>query len=163
MKRILFALAAVLTFAAAPAIAQDKPNFSGTWVLDIGKSDFGPSPAPEAMTLVIVHKDPALKVTSTQKSGDMGEVKNDRNITTDGKDNVNKLSMGPMGDQNITSKSTWAGRSLVTTFSLDAQGMTIAVKDTWDVSADGKTLTSTRVLGTPDGDFTMKMFFSKQQ
>src|SRR5690349_11710061 len=99
MKRTLFALAAVLTFAATPALAQVKPNFSGTWNLDVAHSDFGPSPAPESMTLTIVHKDPSLKVSSTQKSGDMGEVKNERNITTDGKDNINKMSMGQMGDQ----------------------------------------------------------------
>jgi len=163
MKRTLFALAAVLAIVVTPALAQDKPNFSGTWVLDVAKSDFGPSPAPESMTLAIVHKDPSIKATSTQKSAEMGEVKNERSITTDGKDNVNKLNMGQMGEQNITSKTTWAGKTLVTSYSLDMQGTALAVKDTWDMSADGKTLTSTRVIGTPDGDFTLKMVFNKQQ
>ena len=163
MKRLLFALAAVLALVAAPAIAQDKPNFSGTWTLDIAKSDFGPSTAPESMSLTIVHKEPSIRATSTQKSAEMGEIKNDRTITTDGKDNVNKLSMGMMGEQNVTSKTTWAGKSLVTSYSLDMQGTPIAVKDTWGLSADGKQLTSTRVLSTPDGEFTMKMVFNKQQ
>jgi hypothetical protein len=162
MKRTLFALAAILAFVATPAIAQVKPNFSGTWQLDVVKSDFGGQPAPESMTLTIVHKDPSIKTTSTQKTAEMGEVKNDRNITTDGKENANKLNMGMMGEQNITSKTTWVGKTLVTTYSLEVQGMSLAVKDTWDLSADGKVLTSTRVITTPDGDLTLKMLFNKQ-
>jgi hypothetical protein len=162
MKRTLFAFAAVLAFVATPALAQDKPNFSGNWTLDVAHSDFGPSPAPESMTMTIVHKDPSIKASSTQKSGELGEVKNERNITTDGKDNVNKLNMGQMGEQNITSKTTWAGKTLVTSYSLDMQGTSLAVKDTWELSADGKVLTSTRVISTPDGDFTLKMLYNKQ-
>src|SRR4029079_14018283 len=68
MKRTLFAFAAVLAFVATPALAQVKPNFSGTWNLDVAKSDFGPSTAPESMTMTIVHKDPSIKATSSQKS-----------------------------------------------------------------------------------------------
>ena len=30
----------------ASAIAQDKPNFSGRWLLDTQKSDFGGAPEP---------------------------------------------------------------------------------------------------------------------
>lgn len=162
MKRALFSLAAVLALVATPAIAQDKPNFSGTWMLDVAHSDFSGQPAPESMTLTIVHKDPSIRATSTQKTPEMGEIKNDRTITTDGKDNANKLNMGMMGEQNITSKTVWAGKTLVTTYSLDVQGTSLAVKDTWALSADAKTLTSTRVISTPDGDFTLKMVFNKQ-
>lgn len=163
MKRTLCALAAVLALVVSPAVAQGKPDFSGTWTLDVGKSDFGPSPAPESMTLLVVHKDPSIKSTSSQKTAEMGEIKNERSITTDGKDNVNKLNMGQMGEQNFTSRTTWAGRTLVTTYSLDMQGTSLAVKDTWELSSDGKILTSTRVISTPDGDFTLKMLFNKQQ
>jgi len=46
--------------------AQAKPNFSGTWKLNAGKSNFGPMPAPETRTDKITHQDPDLKYSFTQ-------------------------------------------------------------------------------------------------
>ena len=163
MKRTLLSIAVLLTFAASfAAAAQDKPNFSGTWVIDLTKSDFGPLPVPESMSLVVTHKDPALKIVSKQK-GEMGEVTNERNVTTDGKDSTNKLNTG-MGDpQTIVSKTSWSGKTLVSTYNLDAQGTPVGVKDTWELSPDAKVLTVTRALTTPDGDLAVKMTFNKQQ
>lgn len=160
MKRAF--LAVILTvLAAAPGWSQDaKPNFSGTWNLDLAKSDFGQMPAPTSIVHVIDHKEPAIKVTTTTKS-EQGDIVNMRDLTTDGKPNSNKIKTGG-AEQDVTSTSKWDGNKLLTSFKLEAGGMSLDINDTWEVSADGKLLTITRMFHTPQGDGTTKTVYTKQ-
>ena len=49
MKTLLGTLVVALLAGPALAARQDaKPDFSGTWVLDINKSDFGQMPPPQS-------------------------------------------------------------------------------------------------------------------
>ena len=143
----------------AGAAQDDKPNYSGTWTLDIAKSDFGMAPPPESMVSVIEHAEPSMKIKTTQKS-QMGEMTNERLVTTDGKENENKLRT-MMGDQNVKSTTKWDGKKLITAYALDIQGMSLDVKETWELSADGKVLTIMRDIKTPQGDFSQKNILNK--
>ena len=146
----------------ASAWAQDtKPNFTGKWNLDLTKSDFGPMPPPESVVHVIEHKDPNLKVVTTQKSA-QGEITNERLLTTDGKPNLNKVRMGPDGPQDVTSTSKWNGKALATSFKLDVQGTPLAFDDSWTLSDDGKVLTIVRAIKSPQGEFAATTVFNKQ-
>lgn len=160
MKRILPAACAIL-FLVASALAQGAvPNFSGTWDLDVAKSDFGPAPPPESVVMVIDHKEPNIKTTTTQK-GTQGDATNVSNITTDGKENVNKLqAMG--AEQDIRSTSKWSGKQLATERTLEIQGMTIGMNDSWELSDDGKVMTIVRQIDTPQGAFATKMILNKK-
>jgi hypothetical protein len=160
MKTGLSVIGAVLLTVTAAVAQTATPNFSGTWKLDLAKSDFGPIPPPESIVMVIDHKDPALKISVTQKS-QMGDASNDSTYTTDGKDNVNKMA-SPAGDMDVTSQTKWKGQSLTTSRTIQAQGMTIGVDESWDLSADGKVLTINRQLKTPQGDFSTKLALNKQ-
>jgi hypothetical protein len=159
MRNILSATGGILLFAAT-LVAQATPNFSGTWTLDASKSDFGPMPGPESIVMVIDHKEPALKVNVTQKS-QMGDATTDSNYTTDGKDNVNKMR-GPAGEQDIKSTTKWNGKSLTTARTIEAQGMSIGIDEAWDLSTDGKIMTVSREIKTPQGNFATKMVFNKK-
>ena len=158
MKHILLALA-VAGLAASPAAQAAKPNFTGTWTLDVSKSDFGPSAPPESMVIVVEHKDPAIKIKSTQKSAE-GEVANDRSLTIDGKPNTNLMKV--IGDQaqSITSTSKWDGTNFVTTFSADVQGMKVTFVDSW--SLEGGVLKISRNVTLPDGTFAISTVFNKK-
>ena len=92
--------------------------------------------------MVIDHKEPALKVNVTQKS-QMGDGTNDSTYTTDGKDNVNKIR-SPAGEQDVKSTTKWNGKMLATSRTIEAQGMSIGIDETWDLSPDGKVLTINR-------------------
>jgi hypothetical protein len=154
-------VAGVVVLLAVSAAAQSAlPNFSGTWTLDAAKSDFGPMPPPDSIVMVIDHKEPALKVGVTQKS-QMGDASNDSTFTTDGKDNVNKMR-SPAGDMDVTSTTRWKGQMLATSRTIEAQGMSINIDETWELSADGKVLTISRLLKTPQGDFSTKFALNKQ-
>ena len=158
--RVYLAACAALLALTISTAAQGLPNFTGTWTLDAAKSDFGPMPPPESVVMVIDHKEPTVKVTTTQKT-QMGDSSNDSTYTTDGKENVNKMR-GPAGDQDVKSTTKWNGKTLETSRTIEAQGMSIGIDDSWELSPDGKALTVSRQLKTPQGDFSTKLVLNKK-
>ena len=57
---------AVNRSSAAASVTQTKPDFSGTWKLDMSASNFGGPKSDlvyDALTLIIAHHDPELKIT----------------------------------------------------------------------------------------------------
>jgi hypothetical protein len=159
---LLSALFVLIVLPIASAVqAQDAiPNFTGTWNLDASKSDFGPMPPPESIVHVVDHKEPSVKIVTTQK-GAQGEVTTERQLTTDGKENVNKMRVGPT-EQEVKSTTKWSGKALTTAFKLDMQGNVFDVSDSWKVSDDGKVLTIVRDIKTAQGDFTTTTVYNKQ-
>jgi hypothetical protein len=156
MKKAFF-YATILLLAAVFAAAQDKPNFSGKWVLDLSKSNFEPLPAPDSQVRVIDHKEPKLKITDTTKD-QRGERTRDREITTDGKEN--KTTVGGI---EYVSKSHWDGNQLITVGTLKLQdGTNIDIKETVELSDDGKVMTLKREPKSPQGEATQKLTFNKQ-
>jgi hypothetical protein len=155
----------LLTFAALPARqtarAQDaRPNFTGKWVLDAAKSDFGPMPPPDSLIHTIDHKEPSIKIVTAQKSV-QGELTNERTVTTDGKPNVNKVRMGGP-EQDVTSTTKWVGKALNTVMKAEVQGMALVFNDTWTLSDDGKVLTIGRAITSDQGEFAVTTVFNKQ-
>jgi hypothetical protein len=147
--------------ASRPVHAQDAiPNFTGTWTIDLAKSDFGPMPPPDSVVHTIEHKEPNIKIVTAQKSA-QGESTNERMLTTDGKPNVNKVRMGGP-DQEVTSTSKWVGKTLNTIMKVDIQGTPLDFNDTWKLSDDGKVLTIVREIKSPQGDFAATTVFNKQ-
>jgi hypothetical protein len=134
-----------------------KPNFSGDWKLNPQKSDYGPMPAPDSATLKVDHKDPSLKVAATQ-SGPQGEMSFDSTYDTEGKETTN--SFGPM-EMKTTAK--WDGDDLAMSSKMDFNGTEISVKGKWSLSADGKTLTQSSHVTSPQGEFDMKAVYEKQE
>jgi hypothetical protein len=61
MKKI-FALTAVFCLMSVAAFAQKKTDFSGTWALDVAKSQLGERSRVESMTLTVAQTDKNLKV-----------------------------------------------------------------------------------------------------
>ena len=159
---LLSALFVLLVLPVAASLrAQDaNPDFTVKWNLDASKSDFGPMPPPESIVHVIEHKEPSVKVVTTQK-GAQGEVTTERQLTTDGKENLNKMRMGP-AEQDVKSTTKWSGKALTTAFKLDMQGEAIDVNDSWKLSDDGKVLTIVRDIKMSQGEFTTTTVYNKQ-
>lgn len=155
MPRQWFLTAFTLLVAAAGAV-QAKPNFSGDWKLNADKSDFGPLPPPTSMAMKIDHADPDLKVT-TSISGQQGDMTVDAKYNTEGKETTNQF--GPMQSK---STANWEGDDLVVKTKIDANGTEIAVNGKWTLSADGKTLTQTQHVNSPQGEMDLKYVLEKQ-
>lgn len=159
MTRRMTAFAIVLAGMAGSLIsfAADKPNFSGEWVMDATKSDFGPMPPPDSMTRKIEQNDPNLTVTQTQTGGAQGDQTTTMKYTTDGKESTNQM----MGN-DVKSTASWDGNSLVIATKLDFQGNELSLTSKWSLSDDGKVLTDAWHISSAQGDFDIKYVLNKK-
>lgn len=144
MKHAMALFSLALPLAAAP-------NFSGSWMLNLAKSQYGQFPAPEVM-LRTVQVQGALLTMSTYQKGAQGEVTTELKYTLDGKPSQNGASTGT---------AQWLGETLVIESSREAQGAKLTQRDVWALSPDGKTLTVTTKVKLPNGEFDVKQVFEK--
>lgn len=143
--------------ASSSAAAGPAPNLSGTWKLDIAKSDFGQIPVPDSRTEQITDAEPNIKIVSSWTGGAMGDGSNTMDLDTTGKETTSQI-MG--NDAKNTAK--WDGASLVVDTTMTMQDADIAVKSTYNVSGDGKTLTVLSHVTGPMGEMDMKAVYEKQ-
>jgi len=156
MKKLLAVIGLWLLTGTA-AMAQTKPDFSGDWKLNKEKSDFGPIPAPDSMSLKIEHHDPDLKVTTHATGGPQGDIDYEAKYTTDGKECANQF-----GDRvKLKSKLVWDGATLVIDSNMDASEMQLTIKGRWTLSEDGKSLTQTAHFESAQGSFDAKYLFDR--
>ncbi len=148
------AVAAVLP-APAAAASGSRPNFTGKWKLNLEKSDFGPLPAPDSRTDTIAQQDASIRDAFASKGRD-GDQNGEFSYTTDGKESLNKFRGN---DMKGTAK--WDGPSLVVDNKLSFDGNDVEVKTHWDLSADGKILTTIAQIESPMGEVEQKLVFDK--
>jgi len=157
MIRKLLSLTFLIALPVASAFAQQKPDFSGTWKLNVAKSDFGALPGPESRTDVITHKDPALSNSVTVTNA-QGKQEYTLNYTTDGKEVLNKI-----GERELRSTLKWSGTDLAVTVKTAYNGMDVSAAGTWALAADGKTLTISVHYASAMGETDQKLIFEKQE
>lgn len=150
LRRIL-----LLAIPVAMLVAADKPDYSGHWVIDLAKSDFGMIPPPEKMERDIDHKDPQMQIKSMQKS-ERGEFTTESKYTTDGKEATVQMRGR---DAKVIAK--WAVGKLEVNTKSEFNGTEITQNETWTLSSDGKTLTIDNVITAPQGEFAAKSVFTK--
>lgn len=138
-----------LLLVAMPLIAE--PNFTGSWMLNLSRSQYGQFPAPEVMLRSVIYSPGAISMSTYQK-GSQGEVTTELKYSTDGKLTVN-------GDSSGTAR--WQGDVLVIESSRESQGTKLTQRDQWSLSPDGKTLTVSIHVKLPNGDFDVKQVFEK--
>jgi hypothetical protein len=141
-----------------PTPSGVAPNLSGTWKLNIPKSNFGQIPPPTSQTDTIVDSEPSITVTSDQKGGMMGDTTTTAALSSDGK----PTSSPGMGGAAVTSTAHWNGAALVVNSKTSFQGSDVTIKDTYTLSADGKTLTQLTHVESGMGNFDMTSVFDKQ-
>ena len=153
---------ATATAAAAPAKAPTpsaggaKSDYSGTWKLNVAKSDFGVLPGVDSRTDVIDHKDPTIKVHTVQDSA-QGKQDYILSLSTDGKENTNNP-----GGLELKSTANWEGANLVVNTKLKFQDNDVTIKATWQLSGDGKVLTQLSHLASPIGETDQTFVFERQ-
>jgi len=157
MKRVaVFIIFITLAFSGL-AFALGKPDFSGTWNLDMARSDMGQGRpgAPAAKVTLVIKQTPAI-LAITRKVGERTETATEK---LDGSDSINKAPSG----QDIKSTNRWEGSTLVTK-SVMSTGQGI-VESTFlrSLSADGKVMTIDTTMKTPTGNVKkMKLIYNKQ-
>ena len=134
---------------------KSTPDLSGTWLLNVKKSNsVGLTTRPD-LPIKISHQDPELRITLTSEANGQ-RVERQSVYFTDGRGEENQatamLTMNPNApprDPQKGTKSTtrWSGNKIVTRsmLQLQAGGRVIEFElvDEWKLSSDGKTLTQT--------------------
>jgi hypothetical protein len=146
LKRFSLATAFIIFATATTVRAQQHPNLSGTWKLNLATSDYGDLQGPDTRTDVIEQHDGRIS-ESVAAEGRHRRQQYTLDFATDG----TQTTLPPgikMGSVTILSVSArWQGASLVVTQNLRFQGATLVATNTYALSADGHTLTIALALG----------------
>lgn len=146
-----------LLFAAAVS-AQSKPNFSGTWKLNVEKNDHRDGAPLEPYVQKIEHQEPNIHITFLVNGSVTGEI----SFTTDGKESVNKAPANDEVDSGIDTV-TWDGKTLVRTLKAKQKvGLSLTERTRMSLSDDGKTLTFQRHYKTELSEGDIKLVFDKE-
>jgi len=157
MIRKLLSVAVLIVVSTMTAFAQQKPDFSGTWKLNVAKSDFGALPGPDSRTDVNTHKEPSL-TDDVKAEGEQGKQQYSMKYTTDAKEVTNQ-----MGPREIKSTLKWEGNNLIVSSKLTYNNMDVTGVSNWSLSADGKTLIITIHYTSAMGETDQKFILEKQE
>lgn len=150
------ALALLLAVAVGPLEAQSPPNLSGTWVLQVAESDFGPLPAPERRTDIFIHDEPRLVVRRmTMAQGQ--EASLELTYAVDGAPHQNDA-----GGAVAVSRLSWDGSVLVMISTVSSPQGEVILTDRYSLSPDGQTLTQARTLQVQGQEFAQRMVLRRQ-
>lgn len=149
-------VAAVLGFS-TPLRAQDVPNLTGTWVLDISLSDFGMMLVPLSRTDVIEHQEPSLTLRQEIVSSNGVRIFN-LLYRIDGKPHKNKAGL-----DDLSSMLRWDGEVLVVSSTVETPQGQIVITDRYHLSPDRTALTQIRVFTIGKRETTQRLVFARQQ
>jgi hypothetical protein len=158
MKKILlFFFVSLLAFGNS-VYAQQKPDFSGTWVLDIAGSDLGG--ASKAATKQGQMYKISLIVTQTAKQLTIKRSTGDTAVyNLDGSDSINNL---PNGNQAVT-RMKWDGDRLVAKTTANMGGQTIEMTDVRSLDTSGRIMTVHLTRQTPRGEMKQTLIYNKHE
>lgn len=143
MTRRLACALLVLWSVSALAQKAPRPDLSGTWLLDKGKSSLQ-APAPDTSVLYIDHSDPRFLLTRAHVVDGVADLFNIL-VLADGKDDVKKWR-----NHKVVNRCAWEGDRLVLESKerLDRKESLTVMK--FSLSPDGRTLTVEERFTGPD-------------
>jgi hypothetical protein len=145
------------------AQASKKPNFSGTWVLNMHKSKLGMPAVPVGAIWVIEHEGTKFRLERTEIYRSGLHDKQTLDLVTDGKQELVQQD----GPYHEVSRMYWSGNALVLDTKITtsdgaketAEGRTMI---RYSLSADGKTMTATESNQVPDAKWGSRWVFYRQ-
>ncbi len=139
-RMIAFALAALLCSGGRIARGQGTQDLTGTWKLNLARSDYADMPGPSDRTDTIEQRGGEITESVVSKTRNRVQ-RYTMTFSTDGLQTV--LPPGvDTGFVDLKSVSaSWRGQMLIMTQVLDFQGDALSAKNIYTLSEDGKTLT----------------------
>jgi hypothetical protein len=146
---------AVLALSAGICCAQ-VPDLSGTWRLNVEKSNWGKKPKPIAVVVQVEHREPQLKYTGTATDLEGHENKFEFSGVVDGQERAATTSYGP-------GKAVLKRVNATTTNSVyRSDDGKFTENATTTISGDGRTLTRRLNLKSPDGNASWTEVYERQ-
>jgi len=156
--RGLFLLATIATVPGSPHSTPAHPDFSGTWVLDVSKSE-GNS-LPTSATLKVTQSDKSMTLERTEsQNGTTGRITD--TYMLDGSPSKNtRNAFGTTIDFNST--VAWSEEVLVITTRWTFDGRSFESTDLYSLSDDRKLLTIAKEALINGAPLTMRQVYTKQ-
>jgi hypothetical protein len=135
-KRVLAAVLTLLS-SVATAAGQTRPDFTGTWQMDMSRSESAAQRAdasPSGPVTVAIEQSTSQVVIDTNRDGQQQEVR----YTFDGND---PRPVGTSGSDEVTLQpagAQWRGEELITTTMYRVNGMAVKQVQTRRLAADGR-------------------------
>jgi hypothetical protein len=147
----------VLAFGGA-ALSSGSTDYSGTWVLDMARSDMGRGPGgapPGARQVKLVISQTAATLSIERHVGEKPET---AVYKLDGSESVNTL---PSGKQ-VRSSAAWAGANLTLKAVAATEAGSSESSFVYSLSPDGKTLTIDVAMKMPSGERKQRLVYARQ-
>ena len=176
--RKLTSVFAVITFCAAMAYGQkEMPDFSGTWSLDVTRSEMGRRPV-KSMTMNVIQDASLLSYQRKTEfdegarfgagrrgmgRGRIGDGGQPLAFDLSGKETSSASAAGMGGDVKLSANLDGEHLRLSVTRSFNGMmgEMTIKTVELWSLSENSKTLTVSSESETPRGTRSSKMVFTR--
>ena len=141
-----------------PTAAQPaRPDFTGTWTLNVVRSDYGPFAPPASRIDVVEHREATIGATRREVNN-RGEERAGRwACTTDRVECTNTL-----GGTEMKSTIHWEETALVVETKTTYQGLEAFIQDRWMLSPDRRTLTISRHAVSPQGKADQTFVLERQ-
>lgn len=137
--------------------ADKKPDYSGVWILNANRSEYGDQIPPKSLIQKVAHQEPSLSVESTETSPLDQAVKLEMKYTTDGKECLNKIQ-----GTEVRATATWEGNELLIHSWSQFGGSKIDLTDRWRLTDSGTTLVVQRHVEGNAGKFDQTIVFDKK-
>jgi hypothetical protein len=158
-RLVLTAFILCLLSNTAPVVAQDadRPDFTGTWILDIDSSSFGPSPAPDSARIVVERADDHLVMTRISHVRGENTVRFD--MPADG-----EVHQATTDDGSTDARAEWDGSTFTVWLVAEANVGDVDVTELWGIDSESGRLTIDRTIDVPGyGVFEQNLLYSRRQ
>ena len=148
-----YLLTLILCFTTSAAAQSPTSFLDGMWKLNAAKSDGGPRELPGTLTIKVTSKGPEFEGLQTVDGQEML-----LKFRSDGKEMINPLP----GGAEMKSKHRVEDGALIAVYQITFSQGELTQTDRIAISADGKTLTTTRDVKSVQGDYNQKLVFDRQ-
>ncbi len=155
MTRVMLLTVAVAMAPPVASLAQDKPNFAGTWTLDAARSDSPPAGRGGRGGRGLAALAPEGPVVITQSATEI--TIGPATYTLDGSPSTITGGRGGTAE----AKARWDGARLVIGTTRNLRGNTITTKEVRSLTSGGKEMTAEITISAPAGEQTIKQVFTK--
>jgi hypothetical protein len=135
-KTFLLLPAAAIRAATSANAPVEKPNFSGRWKADMGRSDFASLPQPRSFVRTI-DQDPLHLTITVEALDEQGrKITGELRFALDGEESVNDVD-----GVRVDGFARRLGRHILMHTSRTVQGTKFEIDELWSLSGDGQTMT----------------------
>ena len=136
-------------------MTEQRPNFTGTWLLDLKRSSLQIAP-PTTSTFRIEHQEPNFRLSRTHVYGEMSDTWSIA-LTTDGTEHSQKN-----GDLDVRARLNWVGSALEAELKSNREGEEADVVVCYAITDGGRTLTAVERLRSAAQSYDNTWVFERQ-